>query len=289
METNINANIGTSLETTHTIDLSDRLYKLPIAMITVVGLVGAGWVFSQFGALPQNMPHEISVSGEGKAYLKPDVAMISFGVTSEAVKSQDAVSKNNEKMNAVIAAIKGLGVQDKDIQTTLYNLTPLYNYPVYPMKGSAGSTAPARDSVGVSSVSPVYVQGGRLLSGYSLEQQVSVKIRNFDNINAVLDQATAAGATNVGQLSFTVDDPEMAQSQAREEAIKNAKEKLDNIAKQSGLRVGKLVNVSEGYNSYPTPMYSSMAKDAGVESVPPQIQAGQMEVMSNVTLTYQIK
>ncbi|MSU54816.1 MAG: DUF541 domain-containing protein, partial [Candidatus Staskawiczbacteria bacterium] len=288
--TNINANVSTGLETTHTIDLSDRLYKLPIAMITVVGLVGAGWVFSQFGALPQNMPHEIIVSGEGKAYLKPDVAMVSFGVTSEAVKSQDAVNKNNEKMNAVIAVIKGLGVQDKDIQTTLYNLTPLYNYPVYPMKGSAGSATPARDSMGVSSVSPIYVQGGRVLSGYSLEQQVSVKIRNFDNINAILDKATSAGATNVGQLSFTVDDPEMARSIAREEAIKNAKEKIKSLAKQSGLRVGKLVNVSEGYNNYPTPMYASaMAKDAGVESTAPQIQTGQMEISSSITLTYQVK
>jgi len=289
METNFNTNVNTNLETTHTIDLSDRLYKLPVAMIAVVGLVGAGWVFSQFGALPQNQPHEIQVSGEGKAYLKPDVAMISFGVTSEATKSQDAVNKNNEKMNAVIAAIKSLGVEGKDIQTTLYNLTPLYDYPVYPVKGSAGSMAPARDSVGVSSASPIYVQGGRVLSGYSLEQQVSVKIRNFDNINAILDKATFAGATNVGQLSFTVDDPEMARSQAREEAIKNAKEKLAIIAKQSGLRVGKLVNVSEGYNNYPQPMYASMAKDAGVESTAPQIQTGQMEISSSITLTYQVK
>ncbi len=284
METNINANIGKSLETTHTIDLSDRLYKLPIAMITVVGLVGAGWVFSQFSALPQNMPHEINVSGEGRAYLKPDVAMVSFGVTSEAVKSQDAVNKNNEKMNAVIAAIKGLGVQDKDIQTTLYNLNPTYGY-------TRGGVIPM-DAKSATVSSPMYypVPGSPVVTGYSLEQQVSVKIRNFDNINAILDKATSAGATNVGQLSFTADNPEMARSQAREEAIKNAKEKLNTIAKQSGLRIGKLVNVSEGYNNYPQPMYaSSMAKDASVESVAPQIQTGQQEVSSTVTLTYQVR
>ncbi len=285
METNINANtnIGTSLETTHTIDLSDRLYKLPIAMITVVGLVGAGWVFSQFSALPQNMPHEISVSGEGKAYLKPDVAMVSFGVSTQELKSQDAVNKNNEKMNAVIAAIKAAGVDAKDIQTTLYNLTPLYDYPqIYYPAGSVKSGSMAQ---------PSYVGNTRVFSGYSLEQQVSVKIRNFEVINTVLDKATAAGANTVGQLSFTMDNPEAARSLARTEAIKNAKEKLEAMAKDSGLRVGKLVNISEGYNNYPQPMYGVglVMKDSVSPSVAPEIQVGQQEITSSVTLTYQIK
>src|SRR5438477_12232277 len=117
MEANINTSVEAGLETTHTLDFSDRLYKVAIAFITVLGVVGAGWVFTQFGALPQNAPHEITVSGQGKAYAKPDVAMVTFGVTTEAPKSQDAVNQNNAKMNAVIDAIKSLGVQDKDIQT----------------------------------------------------------------------------------------------------------------------------------------------------------------------------
>ncbi len=286
METNINANknIGTSLETSHTLDFSDRLYKIPIAFITVVGVVGAGWVISQFGALPQNAPKEISVSGEGKAYLKPDVATISFGVSTEAMKSQDVVNKNNEKMNAVINAVKKAGVDEKDIQTTYYNLTPLYDYPpvVYP----AGAV---KSDMAISN--PYYMGGGRVFRGYSLEQQVSVKIRNFDIINTVLDSATSAGANTVGQLNFTVDNPEKARSEARAEAIKNAREKLMSMAKDSGLSVGKLVNISEGYNNYPQPYGYSMGgamleKDS---SVAPQIQAGQMEITSQVTLTYQIR
>ncbi|OGZ65583.1 MAG: hypothetical protein A3C06_00745 [Candidatus Taylorbacteria bacterium RIFCSPHIGHO2_02_FULL_46_13] len=284
METNFNTNMNTHLETTHTIDLSDRMYKLPIIMITVIGLVGAGWVFSEFAGLPQNQPHEIQVSGEGKAYLKPDVAMVSFGVSSQAMKSQDAVNQNNTKMNAVIAAIKSLGVQDKDIQTTLYQLSPVYGYDrggIMPMDAKSGPVS-----------SPMYypMPGNQVVTGYSLEQQVSVKIRNFDNINSILDKATAAGANNVGQLSFTVDNPEMARSEAREKAILAAKEKMENIARASGLQVGKLVNVYEGYNNYPQPMYAeAMAKDSGGGSVAPQIQTGQMEVSSSVTLTFQVK
>lgn len=251
-----------TIETNHIIDLSDRLYKLPIAMIVVVGVVGAGWVFSQFGALPQNQPREIQISGEGKAYAKPDVAMISFGMHSEALKSQDAVNANNIKMNAVIVAIKAQGVEDKDIQTTMYNLQPKYDYSI---------------------------RGDSTFAGYTLDQQVAVKIRNFDNINAILDKATVAGANTVGNLYFAVDDMEKVQGQARAQAIMKAKEKANSMVAGTGLRLGKITNISEGYGGYAQPMYvSAMAKDS-MESVAPSIQTGQQEITVTITLTYQVK
>lgn len=270
------------METNHIVDFSDRLYKVVIALIVVAGLVGAGWVFSQFSALPQNAPHEITMTGEGKAYIKPDIATVSFGVTTQELKSQDAVNKNNEKMNVVIGAIKSLGVADKDIQTTLYNLTPVYEYGYSSMMGAS---APS------SMMYPTPVRTDKVFKGYSLQQQVTVKIRNFDNISAILSAATGNGSTNVGDLQFTVDDPEMARAQARAKAIDQAKEKMEILARQSGLHVGKLVNVYEGYNSYPQPMYAagSAMKDTAVSNVAPQIQTGQMEVSSSVTLTYQVK
>ena len=160
--------INTNLETTHTIDLSDRLYRLPIAMISVVALFLAGFLVYEFKALPQNTPHEIQVSGEGKAYAKPDVAVISFGANTQALKSREVVEQNNQIMNQVIQSIKELGVQDKDIKTTLYNLSPTYDY----------------------------TQRGRIFKGYSLDQQVQVKIRNFDKISDILDKAASTGANN---------------------------------------------------------------------------------------------
>jgi len=282
METNINANVGTSLETTHTLDFSDRLYKVAIAFIAVLGVAAAGYVFYQFGALSQNAPHEINVSGEGKAYIKPDIAMVSFGVHTQKMKSQDAVNNNNEIMNAVIKSMKDLGIDGKDIQTTLYSLNPVYDYPriLYP----AGSDGSGKMSA------PSYVSGGRVFSGYSLDQQISVKIRDFDKISDILDKATLNGANTVGNLQFTIDNPEKVMAEARAKAIEQAKEKLKNIAKQSGLKVGKLVNISEGYNNYPRPMYAEaggIIKDSG--SVAPTIETGQQEVNSTVTLTYQVK
>ncbi len=282
MEINAHTEVKAGLETNHIIDLSDRLYKVILALGVVVVVSMVGYVYYQFNNVPQNTPHEISVSGEGKAFGKPDIAMVRLGVHTQEMKSQDAVNKNNEKMNAVIKAIKDLGVADKDIQTTSYNLTPIYDYPR--ILSPAGSL-----SSGVASA-PVYINGGRVFSGYSLDQQISVKIRNFDKISDILDKATSNGATNVGDLQFTIDNPEKIQAEARAMAIAKAKEKLKDITGQSGLKVGKLVNLSEGYNNYPQPMYAQaagMMKDSG--SVAPQIQTGQQEVDSTVTLTYQVK
>lgn len=281
METNIHTNIGTSLETTHTLDFSDRLYKIAIAFIVVFGVAAGAWVFSQFAALPQNAPHEISVSGEGKAFAKPDVALISLGVTSEAPKSQDAVNQNNTKMNEIIKALKNLGVEDKDIQTTLYSLNPVYGYSAEPVPLSPGASG---------TIYPYPRPASNRIVGYSLDQQVEVKIRNFDNINSILDAATSKGANMVGNLQFTVDDMEKFRAEARQKAIAEAKEKANALVKQAGLSIDRLVNISEGYGATPTPMYGlGVSGMMTKESVAPQIQTGQAEIDASVTLTYRIR
>ncbi len=277
----INTEIKAGLETNHILDFSDRLYKLAVGFIGVLTVFVVAWGVYQFQASPSNTPHEVSFSGEGKTFLKPDVVLVSFGVTSQAVKSQDAVDQNNQKMNAIIKAIKDLGVADKDIQTTLYNLNPVYGFEnVVPQMGvpsKAGS---------VSAIYPYPVRGNKI-TGYSLEQQIQVKIRDFDKINAILDKATAGGANTAGNLQFTIDDMEGAKAQARAKAIDQAKAKADSLTKQSGLRLGKLVNVEEGYNNpYPMAGYATALEKS---TTAPSIQAGQLEIDANVTLTYQVR
>lgn len=260
------------MEEIKTIEISQKLFSLIAGFIAVIAVFMIGELLYQFQSLPQNSPHEINVTGEGKAFAKPDVAIISFGVTSQASKSQDAVNQNNEKMNAIIKAIKDLGVQDKDIQTTFYNLNPVYG---------PDKTEPL--------LYPYPVFNNKIV-GYSLEQQVQVKIRDFDKINDVLDQATSNGANTVGNLQFTVDDIEKVREEARAKAIEQAKEKATNLARQSGLRIERIVNISEGYSPFPIQMYDSAMRGAVTkESIAPQIQSGQIEVNTTVTLTYKVR
>ncbi len=260
-----------TIETKHTIDLSNRMYKLPIALISVLAVFLAGYLVYSFKALPQNAPREINVSGEGRAYAKPDVAMISFGAHTEAKKSQDAVNENNKIMNAVIKSIKDLGVEDKDIQTTLYNLMPLYDYGVVPMMYSYP------------------VSNKRTFKGYSLDQQIMVKIRNFDKISEIMDKAALNGANTIGELQFTVDNMEKVRAEARSKAIAQAKEKASGMFSAAGLSRTKIVNISEGYSNYPQSMYATVMEMKDSDSTAPSIQTGQEEINVTVTLTYQVK
>lgn len=249
---------------TNRFDLSNRLYYLILA-------VGAGFliylaVTVGFWFFSDDTNQTFTVAGEGKTYVKPDVAVTTLGVTTEGAESAEVVKENNEKMNAIIKAVKDLGIEDKDVQTSMYNLSPKYNY--------------SRDK-------------GSYLDGYTLNQQITVKVRDFDKISSVLDVATQNGANQVGNLQITVDDQELYKGEARQKAIEAAKEKAKEMAKESGIKLGKIVDISESYDGYtPYPVYDMQLESSvgkGGASVAPRIETGQEEITATVYLTYKIK
>ncbi len=250
-------------EETKKIEFSNRVFLLAAVLIAVVAISYLGQMMYQFSSLPQNFPQEITITGEGKVFVKPDIALVNLGVQTEAKKSADAVNQNNEKMNAIIKAIKDLGVDEKDIKTSAYNLYPVYDY----------------------------TEAGRVFIGYSLNQQISVKIRNFEKISDILDKATSEGANTISDLQFTVDDLEKARAEAREKAIEQAKGKALVLAGQAGLKLVKLVNVSEGYAPSPEPIYGKGGAMNVMEksTVAPDIQSGQSEISATVYLTYRVR
>lgn len=248
------------MEETKTIEISQKLFYLLVALVLLVAIFALGELSYKFKSLPENVAREISVTGEGKAFTKPDIAIINLGVSSQGFKSQDVVNQNNEKMNKVIKSVKDLGIEDKDIRTTIYNLSPLYDY----------------------------TESGRIFRGYSLEQQIQVKIRNFDKINDVLDRATSSGANTVGGLQFTLEDMEKVKSEARKEAVNQAKNKAKSLFESVGLEMGEIVSINEGYSSIPQPYGLGGSVSFMEKSVSPQIESGQLEVNVTVTLTYRI-
>lgn len=245
-----------------------------------------GQLSFQSRQLDQQNANQVTVSGEGKVYAKPDVALVSLGVTTTAATVTDVTNKNTDQMNAVITVLKNLKIDEKDIQTTNYSLNPVYSNitTVVPL--------PATPPGVIYNMPNVPVQSSSKLTGYTLEQDVQVKIRDFTKIGDILSQATASGANVVGDLQFTIDNPEQFKEQARADAIKQAKSNAQNLAKESGVSLGKLINVYEGYNNVSPVMYdSAKAMGAGVsQSAPsPIIQPGQQEIDVTINLTYQVK
>lgn len=255
------------MDETKQMDLSYRLFILAVILIAALSVSYLAKAVLDYRSLPGNSPREISVSGEGKVFVVPDVATISFGVNNEGSESMDIasiVNQNTQKMNKIINDIKALGINEKDIQTTNYSLTPKYNW--------------TRDA-------------GNIFIGYTINQQIEVKIKDFSKIGATLTAGTQGGATVVGNLQFTNEDPEKAKSEARVKAIEQARAKALAMAGAAGLKLGKLVGISEGYNSYGGMMYEKAAAPSGLGGAvtPPDIQPGQNEVTVNVTITYRVK
>lgn len=237
-----------------------------LASILVLGILVffVGQMILQNRSVNLQNQNQITVSGEGKIYAKPDVALVNLGVTTQGLTVASVTTSNTDKMNAVIAAVKALKIDEKDIQTTNYNLAPQYNYTQ---------------------------KSGQIFQGYTLEQDVQVKIRDFTKIGDVLSQATTKGANLVGDLQFTIDNPEQFKEQARAAAIAQAKANAQNLAKESGISLGKLINVIEGSNPSPIMYNSARALGGGmVASAPvPTVQPGQQEIDITINLTYQVK
>ena len=258
--------------TTSRFDVSNRLFLLLsvlliglLALFCVVAFISASKLFVSYKALPENTPREISVNAQGKAYMKADIAVIRLGATSEGKTVSTVVTDNNKKMSAITAELKKLNIEDHDIQTVNYNLTPSYEWP----------------------------DGKRVLIGYSLTNEVQVKIRNFDNISAVITKATDSGANLINDLTFTIDNLETVRAEAREQAIAAAKVKAKNLAEQSGLRLVKIVGVWEDYtnDSLANRTYAyGMGGEKMVDEVSSaSVSVGEQEVVVSVSLSYQVK
>lgn len=209
--------------------------------------------------------HTLNITGEGKVLAIPDIATVSLGLQTEKPQVAVAQKENTVKMNSLYDALKNLSIDKKDITTTQYNVYPEYNWTQ---------------------------QKGQILKGYIVSQNVNVKIRDFNKIPNVLELISTLNLNQVGGLTFSVDEPEKLQQEARIKAIKNAKEKADALAKEAGVKLGRIVSFSESYNDvYPRPMYTKeMATGiGGGGAVPsPNVEPGSQEIMMQINISYEI-
>lgn len=205
----------------------------------------------------------IAISGQGKVTGIPDIATISVGLQTEKPDVKSAQTENTTKMNRLIANLKNLGIESKDIQTSYYNIYPQYDW----------------------------TSGKQILRGYQVSQGVTVKIRNLSKIGEILASAGEGGANQVSGLSFNIDDPEALRQEARVKALENAKEKADALAHVAGVKLGEIVSFSE-YAETPIPMYKSYSDMGGIgggEGAAPTVESGSMDIVINVTVSYEIK
>jgi len=211
----------------------------------------------------------ITVSDRAEVYAKPDLALTTFSVKTEAKTVAQAMADNTEKMNKIISFMKDSDIEEKDLKTTTFNIYPRYEY--------------RRVEV------PPYPSGKRVLVGYEVTQSLQVKIRDLEKIGQIIQGATDRGANQVGNLQFTIDKPDELKKQAREEAIKKAKAKAEELAKQLGVNLVRITNFSESVPTtrFVVPMAAEAIGIGGGEETP-EIETGENKIEVAVTITYEI-
>lgn len=205
-----------------------------------------------------------SVSGEGEESAIPDTANIHLGITNTNTSIANAQNQTNTVINKITSDLKNLGVEENNMKTTNYSVNPDYNYS----------------------------DGQQRINGYTVSANIAAKVSPIDKLNQVIDIAVRDGANTIGGIQFIVNDEllEKLKQQARKEAIANAKKKAKDLANESGIILGRIINVSEtgGPNPIPVPFYGR-AESLPLTSEPTRIEPGQSTITSTITLSYEIR
>ena len=207
----------------------------------------------------------IHVTGNGSVVGKPDMATLNLGVSVEKETVTEAREAAAITMTAVIDSLKANDVAEKDIQTESFSIYPQYDY----------------------------TDNGRVLRGYRVNNTVSVKVRELENLSDVIDEAAKAGGdiVVVNSIQFMIEDLTALEMQARSLAVKDAVAKAQTLAEASGVTLGKPITITETTSGDSPPIFyaesAPLVADSLRSSTP--VEAGELAVIVNITVAYEIE
>lgn len=228
---------------------------LAVAVPAVADAVHAPMMMADDHALPTTL----TITAEGRIDRAPDVAELSGGVVTQAPTAAAALAANATRMTSVIAAIRRAGIADRDIQTTGLNLQPQYKY---------GDNQP-----------PV-------LTGYQVNNTVSLKIRKLTNAGTLVDALVAAGANQINGPTFRVDDAEGTLDAARRAAVATARSRAELYATATGMHVARIRSIVEGSSEAPAPRPIMMMARAKADDTP--VAPGEVSLGASVTVVFEL-
>lgn len=219
--------------------------------------------------LPTTHPNSIqpettlSISAEGNVAREPDIAFITTGVQSEADTAKEAMQQNRTAMNGVFDALGQAKVAKKDMQTSNFSLQPRYDY------SNRRNGEPPK------------------LIGYTASNQLTVKVRDLDNLGQTMDALVDAGGNTFSGLRFTLDDSRSAMDEARKQAMNDAIARAELYAAAAGYKVARIVTVSESGGYRPQPMAMARMEMASDQSTP--IASGEVNYSVNVNVVFELR
>jgi uncharacterized protein len=222
----------------------------------------AGVPLAARAQMPVQPPALISVTGEAKISVAPDLAQIDAGVTSEAKTAREASDANNAAMGKVLQALKGAGIDEKDYRTSRLSLQPEY--------ASAKSSA-----------SPAAIVG------YRASNHLTIRLHDVGKVANVIDTVVTAGANEIGGINFMVSQASKLLDDARAQAIADARRKAEIYAKAAGVTLGTPISISE--EGAAEPLFRSRTAAKMVAAAPVPIAQGEETLSMSVSVTWSIK
>jgi uncharacterized protein len=203
----------------------------------------------------------ITVSGQGEATGVPDLATVNLGVEAFRDTVQAAREDAAAAMNQVIAVLRDRGIEERDIQTSSFNIYPRYD------------------------------QNGQNITGFQISNQITVKVRDLNALGSVIDEVVAAGGdlTRFDGVSFSIENPKPLEEQVRAAAVADLTTKANQLASLTGVQLGQLVSISESVSfPYPVPFADKAFAGQDAASVTPVVP-GEVQVMVTLNATFAIQ
>ena len=244
-----------------------RIMKLAKAALaaTLVSASLIGGLSSLAAQEVSNAPRgpTLTVTGEGRATAIPDMARFSTGVVSDGKTAREALDANSTAVANMITALKGAGIEARDIATSGFSVQPQYAPP------KKDSTEPPR------------------VTGYQVQNTVSVRLRDLARLGDLLDKMVTSGANQIGGIAFDIAEPAKLEDKARVAAVEDARHQAELIAQASGVRLVRIVTVTG--NGGMRPMGRAMAAPMLMKADSVPVEAGETEVQASVSVTYEIE
>lgn len=233
---------------------------IPLALSTALSFPAS----AQDGSAPAMLPGTISVAGHGEVTAAPDTAFITSGVTTQGATAREALDANTTAMSELLETLRAAGIEARDIQTSGFSVSPNYVY------------SDARDANGYS-LPP-------RINGYQVFNTVTVRVRDIDNLGAILDQSVSVGANTINGVTFSVDDPSKLYDEARTKAFADAQSKAQLYADTANVELDELRSIveSQGFSQPPQPY---AMRDAAASSAVP-IATGELTFAIDVQVTW---
>lgn len=255
------------------VKVSVLVLLIAVSLFTIVKFINEIKLSSHIGN--DSMMKTISVTGEGEVLAVSDIANLTINLSKDGTTAKEAQTLLNESITKSLDYLKSQNIADKDVKSEYGGLSPKYSYeqPVcytYP--------CPTKDPK---------------IIGYTANQTITVKVRDVDNASVIRTGLAEIGVTDINGPTFSIDDEKVYQKEARSLAIADARKDAKVLAKDLGVKLGKVISYYEGgnggYEMYSAKSSIMTADASGASSRAPVLPKGENKITSTVTVTYEIK